>query len=64
MTEKNSNVRLIVRPTTVQYNRIHKILSESGQYKHLSELLRHLLEIGLIELEREKRVIEQNDQNK
>lgn len=49
MTDEN-NMRLIVRPTTDQYNRLQKIY-ETGRYKHLSELLRHIINIGLEHIE-------------
>ena len=46
-----NNLRLIFRPTKKQYDRLQKVYTESGRYKHLSELLRHIVEIGLDELE-------------
>jgi len=51
-TDEN-NLRIIFRPTKIQYDRIQKLLVDSGRYKHLSELIRHLVEIGLDELEKE-----------
>ena len=47
----DDNQRIIFRPTGQQYKRLNKIFSESGRYKHMSELLRHIMEIGLNELE-------------
>ena len=49
----DSNMRLVFRPTTEQYNKLQTVM-ESGKYKHLSELLRHLINIGLEKLERKK----------
>jgi len=54
MTDEN-NMRIIFRPTKKQYERMQKLYSESGRYKHLSELLRHIMEIGLDDLERKYR---------
>ncbi len=50
MTE-DQDARLIFRPTKTQYDRVNKLFTDSGRYKHLSELLRHITEIGLDELE-------------
>jgi len=44
--------RIIFRPTKNQYKRLNKLFKEADRYKHLSELLRHILEIGLNELEK------------
>ena len=49
----DSNMRLVFRPTIEQYNKLQTVM-ESGKYKHLSELLRHLINIGLEKLERKK----------
>ena len=46
----NSDNRIVFRPTDKQKMRLDKIM-ESGKYKHLSELIRHLIEIGLKEIE-------------
>ena len=46
------NMRLIFRPTSEQYNRIQNMLN-SGRYKHLSEILRQCVNIGLDQLEKE-----------
>jgi len=54
MTDEN-NMRIIFRPTKKQYDRMQKIYIDSGRYKHLSELLRHIMEIGLDDLERRDR---------
>lgn len=51
MTDEN-NLRIIFRPTKMQYDRMQNIYISSGRYKHLSELLRHIMEIGLDELEK------------
>ena len=51
MTEEN-NQRIIFRPTGQQHKRLNQLFSTSGRYKHMSELLRHILEIGLDELEK------------
>jgi len=52
MTEEQINTRLIFRPTEGQYKRLNKVFSKSDRYKHMSELLRHIVEIGLNELEK------------
>lgn len=52
MTDDN-NYRLIFRPTKIQYDRINTIYMNSGRYKHLSELLRHIVEEGLEKIEGE-----------
>ena len=49
MTEEN-NLRIVFRPTMVQHKRLNALMG-SGKYKHLSELIRHILEIGMDELE-------------
>ena len=46
----NNNMRLIFRPTKEQYKRIQQIYNQ-GRYKHISELLRHALNIGLDQME-------------
>jgi len=50
MTEEQ-NTRIVFRPTDEQYKRLNKVFLEAGRYKHMSELLRHIMEIGLNELE-------------
>jgi len=52
MTEE-TNMRIVFRPTEIQYNRLNKLLTQASQYKTMSELIRHLLEIGLKEVEGE-----------
>lgn len=49
--DEESNVRLVFRPTKEQYKRLHNLFLKAGQYKHMSELLRRILEIGLDNLE-------------
>lgn len=49
--EMDNNTRIIFRPTGMQYKRLGKMLA-SGHYKHMSELIRSILEIGLDALEK------------
>jgi len=51
---EEANTRIVFRPTEEQYKRLNKIFTNSGRYKHMSELLRHILEIGLDDLEKHK----------
>lgn len=48
-----NNYRLVFRPTQDQYDRIQKLMV-TGRFKHLSELLRQMTNIGLDELEGER----------
>ena len=50
MSKMPENLRLIFRPTETQYKRFQRLLA-SGKYKHMSELIRHIMEIGMDELE-------------
>lgn len=50
MTDKQ-NTRIVFRPTDEQYKRLNNVFLKTGRYRHLSELLRHILEIGLKKLE-------------
>lgn len=52
--EDENDLRIVFRPTTKQYSRISNIYLNSGRYKHLSELMRELVEIGLNKLEEDK----------
>jgi len=54
MSEKDdgNNMRLVFRPTTNQYTRLQKIYNQ-GRFKHLSELIRHILNLGLDKFEEE-----------
>ncbi len=45
-----NNLRLVVRPTQDQYDRIQKLMA-TRRFKHLSELLRQMINIGLDKLE-------------
>jgi len=54
MNEENGipeNLRIVFRPTDEQYRRIMVIMG-LGKFKHMSELIRHVLEIGLDDLEK------------
>lgn len=51
MTENDNDTRLVFRATNTQYERLNKFFMKSGQYQHMSELLRRILEIGLDKLE-------------
>jgi len=53
-TDETNNMRIVFRPTKQQYDRLYNMLNTSGRYKHLSELIRHIVEIGLNELEEKK----------
>jgi len=50
MTEETNN-RLVFRATEIQYKRLNQLLINASQYKTMSELLRHIVEIGLKQLE-------------
>lgn len=50
--EEENNMRIIFRPTQMQYDRVQKLMT-SGNYKTQSELLRRILNIGLDKLELE-----------
>ena len=50
-----NNMRLIFRPTTEQYQRIHELM-DTGRYKTLSEILRQALNYGLDRIEKEELV--------
>jgi hypothetical protein len=51
MNDDLSETRIIFRPTPEQYKRLLKVFDGSGRYRHLSELIRHCINIGLDEIE-------------
>ena len=51
MVEENV-FRFIFRPTTQQITRFNKLMS-TGRFKHMSELLRRIMEIGMDDLEKD-----------
>jgi len=54
MSKLPDNLRIVFRPTETQYKRLQKIYADgTRKYKHLSEVIRHIMEIGLDELEKE-----------
>ena len=55
-----NNMRLIFRPTTEQYQRIHELM-DTGRYKTLSEILRQALNYGLDRIEKEELVRREYD---
>ena len=44
-----NNMRIIFRPTQIQYDRVQKLMT-TGRYRTQSELLRQILNIGLDKL--------------
>jgi len=48
----NDDTRLVFRPTKEIHNRLYNLLLNSGQYKHLSEVIRHVISVGLDEVEK------------
>jgi len=50
--EYDNDTRLVFRPTKEMYNRLYNLLLNSGQYKHLSEVIRHIISVGLDEIEK------------
>ena len=61
MSRLPENLRIVFRPTDVQYKRLMKLMA-LGKYKHLSELIRHIVEIGLDALEKKYRNVEVSDE--
>ena len=60
MKDEQNDTRIVFRPTNEQYKRLSNLFLKSGRYKHLSELLRHLLEIGLDKLEEKENGTKRN----
>lgn len=50
MLEENEK-RIIFRPTEKQLKRIDTVFKKTGRYRTLSEMYRHIFEIGLDKLE-------------
>ena len=50
MTDDN-DMRIVFRPTNEQHKRLNNVFMKSGRFKHMSEMMRYIVEIGLKKLE-------------